>query len=181
MSNMIKWLSESADCIDLDNQSLLTVRKIRSAMSTIGILMSDADIVNSIIRSFTAKSSYVSILPLTQKVKLSLPEVEKLLGMGKAEKNAFMYLLGECKNNSNLRPKTNILKLEVEISGEVTPIGDSHAILDDLHDDLEFLFLHKYRNIAFRAGYKKLIIKSAIASAIYGNMEDFGELEKEVE
>lgn len=168
MSKLLESLAQKADCIELDNTSQTSVLKIRHALSIINIIMTDSQIVNAVMHAFTSKQAYVSILPLSQKIKLSLPEVEKLLDMGKAEHQAFEYLTNECNNQSNLKTKLNILKLEVQITGEITPVGNYHEILDEVHDDLEFLFTRKYRNVAFRAGYKKLLLKAAIASAIYG-------------
>lgn len=154
----------------LDNSSLSTVIKIRNSLAMINIEMSDAQIVNSIINTLTSKASYISILPLSSKVKLSLPEVEKLEDLKNSEMRAIEYLVSESYKGIELNILISTLRKEVSSKGSLLVREETENIVNRLHDELEVVFFRRYRGKAFRAGYKKLIIKSALASLVYSRV-----------
>lgn len=131
--------------------------------------ISEGEIINKFISSFLKSENYVSIFSLTKTVRFSTTEVKRLDTLDGIESRVLNYLLQAFRRNTRIKTLVDILRKELEMSGDgsLTEVLGENVNIVELWKELEDDYNKKFRNIRLRGGIKKLIIKSTIVAFIY--------------
>lgn len=134
---------------------------------TLDIHMDPSEIISKLIDSFFNYENYVCLFKMTPNYRFSLTETKRLATFGDAEKKCLEYVINSRSRSGRVKDLIDLLKGEIEFNGELTNVNGDNFTLNSLIDELEKEYNNRYRNIRFKSGTKKLIIKASIVHYLY--------------